>query len=243
MSRLSYYLSVLKAAAHRGETDDANKEALVAQITSQTQSGDIDAIIDVIDDFGKRTSFLMNIGDEKGILLEDAIRRAQPRQILELGAFCGYSGLRIARAMPVEARLHSIELNPFNAGIATRIWQHAGVHDRVSAVLGSIEDGQTIERLHTEFGFTPGSVDFLFIDHAHSRYLPDLLLILQAGLLHPGTVVFADNVKIPGAPEYLAYMREHEGGQWSTITYKTHLEYQLFVPDLVLESTYRGQTS
>nr|WP_309224118.1 MULTISPECIES: class I SAM-dependent methyltransferase [unclassified Mycobacteroides] len=198
-------------------------------------------MINLIDDFGKRKSFLMNVGDEKGALLEDAIRRVQPKQIVELGAFCGYSGLRITRAMPEGARLHSIEISPFNAGIATRVWKHAGVEERATAVVGTIDDEITIDRLHTEFGFTPGCIDFLFVDHEHSRYLPDLLILLDGGFLHPGSVVFADNVKVPGAPDYLAYMRKQEGGQWNTTTYKTHLEYQSFIPDLVLESTYRGQ--
>jgi catechol O-methyltransferase len=53
-----------------------------------------------------------------------------------------------------------------------------------------------------------GSVDFVFVDHA--RYLSDLMLLLNSSLLREGAVVVADNVKVPGARKYLAYMRERE---------------------------------
>lgn len=50
----------------------------------------------------------------------------------------------------------------------------------------------------------------------------------------------ADNVKLPGAPKYLAYMSAHQGSQWDTKHHKTHAEYQTLLPDLVLESEYLG---
>jgi len=239
-NRLSYMWSLVKAATRKGETDDAIKERLVEHLLANAPKGDIQAAIKLIDEFGSKTSWLMNIGDEKGALLDDAVLRTQPKQALELGAFCGYSGLRIAQALPAGGKLLSIEMNPRNASISTRVWEHAGVADRVTAVVGTIDDGRTISRLKTEFGLEPGSLDFLFIDHEQSRYLPDLLLLLEARLLRPGTVVLADNVKIPGAPKYLAYMREREGKDWRTTEHKTHVEYQSYIPDVVLESTYLG---
>jgi len=118
MSRLSYVWSLLPAASRNGETDDANKEALVARLLTDAPQGDVDAAIRVIDDFGRNTTWLMNVGDEKGPLLDDAVRRARPARLLELGAFCGYGGLRIASAMPEDARLYSGEMNPVNAGLS-----------------------------------------------------------------------------------------------------------------------------
>jgi catechol O-methyltransferase len=50
-------------------------------------------------------------------------------------------------------------------------------------------------------GFAPGVVDFVFIDHAKEAYLPDLERVLERRWLHPGSVVVADNIKFPGAPE------------------------------------------
>ena len=50
----------------------------------------------------------------------------------------------------------------------------------------------------------------------------------------------ADNVKFPGAPDYHAYMNEHEGDEWRSTEHPTHAEYQTLIKDLVLESEYVG---
>ena len=64
-------------------------------------------------------------------------------------------------------------------------------------------------------------------------------LLIERGWLHPGSVLMADNVKFPGAPEYRAFMREN-AGTWRTTEYETHAEYQTLLKDLVLESEYLG---
>jgi catechol O-methyltransferase len=161
--------------------------------------------------------------------------------LLELGTYCGYSGLRMARIMPERARLVSIEYSQANAEIARNIWAHAGVADRLTAVVGSLGDGgATIGRLSREHGLLPKAVDFVFVDHDKNEYLPDLQRILHAGWLRPGAIVVADNVKVPGAPQYRAYLREQEGVSWSTVEHRTHVEYQSLLGDLVLESEYLG---
>ena len=183
---------------------------------------------------------LVNVGDEKGRLLDAAVRRAAPRLVLELGTYCGYSALRIAGAAP-SARVCSIEFAAANAEVARRIWAHAGVADRITCVVGTLGDGgRTLDVLATEHGFTPGSLDLLFIDHDKRAYLSDLQSVLDRGWLHRGSIVVADNVLVPGAPKYRAYMREHQGTTWNTVEHKTHVEYQSLMPDLVLESEYLG---
>jgi catechol O-methyltransferase len=133
----------------------------------------------------------------------------------------------------------SVELAAANADIARRIWAHAGVDDRVTCVVGTIgDDGKTLDALGTDHGFTEGDLDFMFIDHDKDAYLSDLLSIESRGWLHRGSIVVADNVRVPGAPKYRSYMREQQGAKWDTVEHKTHLEYQTLVPDLVLESTY-----
>jgi catechol O-methyltransferase len=195
----------------------------------------------VIDDFCYRRSVLMNVGDEKGEILDHAVREVQPQRLLEFGTYCGYSALRMARVMPEQARLCSIEFSQANADIARRIWDHAGLGDQVSVLVGTLGDGgQTIARLETEYGFSAGALDFVFIDHDKNAYLTDLQIVLSQGWLHPGSVVVADNVKFPGAPKYRANMNEQEGKQWHTIEHDTHAEYQSLIKDLVLESTYLG---
>ena len=64
---------------------------------------------------------LINVGDEKGLLLDAAVRRADPALALELGTYCGYGALRIARAAP-NAKVYSVELAEANAANARQIW-------------------------------------------------------------------------------------------------------------------------
>lgn len=217
------------------------EEAVVAYVVAHARRGDVTDVIRVIDDFCYQHSFMMNVGDEKGEILDAAVRRVQPRRLLELGTYCGYSALRMVRVMPSDARLYSIEFNPANAEIARRIWDHAGVGDRVTVIVGHLGDGgSTLDRLRAAHGFADGSVDFVFVDHDKAAYLPDLQRIMNQSWLHPGSVVVADNVKFPGAPEYRAYMREQEGTSWRTTEHPTHVEYQSWIKDLVLESEYLG---
>ena len=194
---------------------------------ANARPGDIDDVIATIDQFAYEKSFLINVGDEKGALLDAAVRRADPRLALELGTYCGYGALRIARAAPT-AKVFSVELADANAEIARRIWEHAGVADRVTCVVGTIGDGgTTLDALAIEHGFAPGKLDLLFIDHDKAAYLADLQSILDRGWLHPGSIVVADNIRIPGAPKYREYMREQQGKLWDTAEHKTHVR----VPD------------
>src|SRR6202011_4252692 len=100
--------------------------------------------------------------------------------------------------------------------------------------------GATIERLESDHGLARGAVGLVFIDHAKDAYLADLERIVRRGWLHPGSIVVADNIKLPGAPDYRAHMRAQDGKAWRSIEHDTHAEYQTFLRDIVLESEYVG---
>ena len=223
-----------------GQIGDGREAACADYVESHARRGDVDDVLDTIDSFAYEKAMLVNVGDEKGQLLDAAVRRASPGLVLELGTYCGYSALRIARSAPT-ARVVSIEFSAANAAVAQRIWEHAGVADRITCVVGTLGDGgATLDTLATEHGFSPGCLDLLFIDHDKRAYLSDLLSVLDRRWLHPGSIVVADNVRVPGAPKYRAYMRDLQGTLFNTIEHKTHVEYQTLMPDLVLESEYLG---
>jgi catechol O-methyltransferase len=223
------------------QVGDGREEALAEYVLANGREGDLDDVIGTIDEFCYRRSFMMNVGDEKGEILDVAVRRARPGLVLVLGTYCGYSGLRIARAMGETGRLVSVEFNEANAAIARRIWDHAGVGEQLTVVVGTLGDGgATIETLKTDHGLAAGSVDAVFIDHAKDAYVPDLERIVGQGWLRPGSIVVADNIKLPGAPAYRKLMRDSEGRQWKSIEHSTHAEYQTLLKDIVLESEYLG---
>jgi len=221
------------------QVGDGREAAVADHVVANAKPGDVDDAIRAVDEFAYNKAYLINVGDEKGELLDAAIRRVAPTRLLELGTYCGYSALRTARVMPAGAHLYSIEFNADNAEVARKILGHAGVGDRVTVVHGTLGDGgATVQTLEEQHGFAAGNVDFVFLDHAKEAYLPDLELILERGWLHPGSVVVADNVRVPGVPGYRKYMSEAEGTRWRTTEHKTHAEYQTLIRDLVLESEY-----
>jgi catechol O-methyltransferase len=223
------------------QVGDGREAALQRYVLANARRGDLEDVIRVIDRFAYEKSFLINVGDEKGILLDAAIERAKPKLLLELGTYCGYSALRTVRAMPADAHLVSIEFNADNAAIAQSILEHAGVADRVTIVHGTLGDaGLTVAKLRSLHGFGSGKVDFVFLDHDKDAYLPDLELILAEGWLRAGAILVADNVKLPGAPEYHAFMKAKEGTLFRTREHSTHVEYQTLLKDLVLESEFLG---
>lgn len=223
-----------------GQIGDGREAAAVDYVLQHARAGDIDDVLATIDKFAYEKSMLINVGDEKGLLLDAAVRRANPALALELGTYCGYGALRIARATPA-AKVCSVELAEANAVNARQIWAHAGVADRVTCVVGTIGDGgRTLDALASEHGFTSSALDFVFLDHDKDAYLDDLQSILDRGWLHAGSIVVADNVRVPGAPKYREYMRQQQGNRWNTTEHKAHLEYQSLVSDLVLESEYLG---
>ncbi|WP_094288682.1 O-methyltransferase [Mycobacterium lehmannii] len=223
-----------------GQVGDGREAALRDYVVANARQGDIDDVLATIDRFAYEKSFLINVGDQKGAILDAAVRRADPRLMLELGTYCGYGALRPARAAP-SARIYSVELAEANAEIARDVWAHAGVADRITCVVGTIGDGgRTLDALASEHGFCPGQLDLVFIDHDKAAYLADLQSILDRGWLHRGSLVVADNVKLPGAPKYREYMRRQQGTLFDTVEHKTHAEYQSLFADLVLESEYLG---
>src|ERR1700761_1487945 len=166
-----------------GQIGDGREAAAVEYVLKHARAGDIDDVLATIDKFAYDKSILINVGDEKGLLLDAAVRRAASALALELGTYCGYGALRIARAAPT-AKVVSVELSPANAEVARRIWTHAGIDDRVTCVVGTIGDGgATLDALGSQHGFADGKLDLLFVDHDKAAYLADLQSILDRGWL------------------------------------------------------------
>ncbi len=223
------------------QVGDGREERLAQYVSAKARRNDPADVIRIIDEYCYNESFLINVGDEKGRILDEAVAKTKPSRMLELGTYCGYSALRMAVAAPA-GKVVSIEFSPANAGIARRIHEHAGVSNRITVVVGTLGDGgKTIEALRSQHGFSAGSVDFVFIDHEKSVYLSDLRLILEQQWLRRGAVVVGDNIKFPGAPEYHAYMKENEGKLWRSMEHQTHVEYQSVIKDIVLVSEFLGQ--
>lgn len=210
-----------QAPARSSLTGSTVEERLLAHVIANAREGDAASVLRVIDEFCRASAnnWAMNVGDEKGAILAQRVLAARPKLALEFGGYCGYSAVLIGSLLPEDGRLISIELNASFAAIATKVIEFAGLRDRVTVMVSSVE--RALPQLLTRHG--AGSVDFLFIDHWKERYLPDMRLVEGSALLHTGAVIVADNVYFPGAPEYLAYMVDN--ARYATEVVESHLEY------------------
>jgi catechol O-methyltransferase len=79
---------------------------------------------------------MMNLGPEKGIILKQVFDKTQPKTILELGGYCGYSSLVFSHL--TKATIHTIEISKQYAEIARKIQEFAGVADRNVISVGTV---------------------------------------------------------------------------------------------------------
>ncbi|QTD93537.1 O-methyltransferase [Burkholderia anthina] len=129
----------------------------------------------------------INVAPNQGKLLQLLATIRGARRILEVGTLGGYSTIWLARALPPDGQLVTLELNPDHAKVATRNIARAGFASIVSVVVGSAKD--SLARL-VDAGEAP--FDFIFIDadkDSNAVYLDAALKLSR-----PGTVIVVDNV-------------------------------------------------
>jgi catechol O-methyltransferase len=215
------------------KSDKNWKERLLTYVVENSQKNDPDSVLAAIDAFASAEEFMMNVGDEKGEILDRTILDAKAVNVLELGTYCGYSAVRIARLLKEDnSHLISIEKNPLYADIAKNIVKQAGLTHKVTILIGTAEE--FISTLKQPF-------DVVFVDHWKDRYLIDLKLIEEQGLLKSGTIVVADNVGIfeNSLQGYLDYVRQ--SGKYHSTFYPTSMEYNQSIEDGVEVSIWIGQ--
>ncbi len=69
-----------------------------------------------------------------GSILDSVVSELNPEKVLELGTYCGYSTVRIARLLPPGARLITLEFNADYAAIARQVIAWAGLEHKVRAL-------------------------------------------------------------------------------------------------------------
>ncbi|CAF3691128.1 unnamed protein product [Rotaria sp. Silwood1] len=189
-------------------------------VLQNARQGDIQNIIDTIDQYGWTKQWLMNIGDRKGKILDQAIQKRKPKTILELGTFLGYSSLRIISQLPDNVLFITIEADLQSVEIARIIFEYAGVTNRINIINDYTHN--VIPYLSKNFNIN--SFDFIFIDHSKDVYLRDFKMLENVGLIKSGTMIVADNVIKPGTPDYLEYVRNNPN--YTSTFYEGKIEYR-----------------
>ncbi len=127
---------------------------------------------------------------EIGHFLGMLVTMSRSRDVLEIGALGGYSGIWLARALPSDGHLTSLELNPDYATLAHDHLTQAGLGDKVHYEVGPAVE--SLNRLQSQ-GKT---FDFFFIDADKENY--PAYLDYAVSLARRGAIIVADNALFHG---------------------------------------------
>jgi predicted O-methyltransferase YrrM len=133
-----------------------------------------------------------DVSPAQGRLLELLARMCGARQILEIGTLGGYSAIWLARALPADGRLVTLERDPRYADVARANLALAGL-----AAVAEVRVGPALETLPALAAGGEGPFDLVFVDADKESAADQLGWALE--LTRPGGVIVADNVVRDGA--------------------------------------------
>src|SRR6478609_7473180 len=115
------------------------------------------------------------------------------RRILEVGTLGGYSTIWLARALPSDGLLVTLEVDPHHAEVARKNIDNAALDSKVEIVLGPAID--SLRELAAEKN--EAAFDLVFIDADKQNNAAYFDLAVRLG--RPGTLIVVDNVVRDGA--------------------------------------------
>jgi len=129
----------------------------------------------------------IHVSPAQGSLLRLLALAVGARRVLEIGTLGGYSAIWLARALPADGRLITLEREPRHAEVARANLARAGLADRVEVRVGPAAEGLAALARAGDAPF-----DLVFIDADKAGY-PDYL-DWSLRLTRPGGLIVADNV-------------------------------------------------
>ena len=129
----------------------------------------------------------ISISPNQGKFLQILALLCNAKNILELGTLAGYSTIWMARALPKDGRLITLEYDPKHAAVAQKNIERAGLAEQVQIKTGRALD--ILPQLHADGA---GPFDMIFIDADKPPYADYFQWALK--LSRPGTLIVADNV-------------------------------------------------
>ncbi|PJF39726.1 MAG: methyltransferase [Phototrophicales bacterium] len=124
------------------------------------------------------------IAAHEGRLLQMLALSVNAKKIVEIGTLAGYSGTWLARMLPPDGVLYTVEKSSKHAEVARQSFEQAGLSDRVEVLQGDAHD--ILQKLAAS-----GPYDFVFIDADKTAYT--MYLNWAADNLRPGGMVAAHN--------------------------------------------------
>lgn len=147
-----------------------------------------DPILETVLDNNRKAGLpAIDVSPMQGKLLNILITMHRSKRILEIGTLGAYSTIWMARALPADGKIVTLELEPHHAKVAEENLQLASMNEKVE-----IRVGQALEQLERMNEENVPPFDFIFIDADkpnNPSYLKWALHFSQ-----PGTVIIGDNV-------------------------------------------------
>lgn len=141
----------------------------------------------------------MASGHLQGRLLKMLVQMVQPRNVLEVGTFSGYSAICIAEGLPDNGKLYTFEINDEMEDF-TRPWiEGSAVADKIDFRIGDA---------NTEAPKLGITFDMVFVDGDKRTYLETYETVLK--MLRPGGYILADNTLWDGHVADSAYDHDHQ---------------------------------
>lgn len=122
-------------------------------------------------------------GHLQGKVLELLVKMHNPKVILEIGTYTGYSGICMARGLSKEGRLITLDINDEIAPMVKGFFEKSGLAAQIDYRLGNALD--IIPTLS-------GNFDMVFIDADKANYINYYNLVIDR--MNKGGIIMADNV-------------------------------------------------
>uniref|UniRef100_A0A914VGW8 O-methyltransferase n=1 Tax=Plectus sambesii TaxID=2011161 RepID=A0A914VGW8_9BILA len=155
-----------------------------------------DAVLDAVLEANKAGGLpAIDVSPTQGKLLHMFAKMVGARRILEIGTLGGYSTIWMARALPEDGRLITLECEPHHAEVAKANIASAGLEAVVDIRVGAALD--ILPKLAAEANTQSQPFDLIFIDADKPNNANYLEWAMK--LSRPGTVIVCDNVIRNGA--------------------------------------------
>ncbi|MGE7675011.1 O-methyltransferase [Lysinibacillus sp. NPDC094403] len=133
----------------------------------------------------------IDVSPTQGRLLHLLAKIKGAKNILEIGTLGGYSSIWMARALPNEGKIYTLEIDSEYASVAKQNIKNAGCENKVEIIVGdALETLPTLKKIAPPF-------DLIFIDADKPNNPHYLKWALE--LANSGAVIIADNVVRDGA--------------------------------------------
>lgn len=133
----------------------------------------------------------IDVSPTQGKLLYLLAKMKGAANILEIGTLGGYSSICLAKALPREGKVVTLEINEEYAKVARQNIENAGYEEKIEVIVGNALE--TLPELKNEGRL----FDFIFIDADKPNNPAYLKWAIQ--LAHSGAIIVADNVVRDGA--------------------------------------------